>query len=112
MADPNSLSEIGKVGAGVAAGGGLALLLTQVLGGLLKGWLSGTAGQEKELRAGQAERLVVLEKKVEDLERRLEAGNRTSDGWRYLCLQARIEAEKLGYDRTLWPADPPTGGTP
>lgn len=51
MADPGALGDIGTLAAGAAGGGGLMLLASKVLGGLLQGWISGAGGQEKELRA-------------------------------------------------------------
>lgn len=106
MADPGGLTEIGKTAVAAASGGGLVLLVSKFLGGLLQGWISGAGPQEKELRSDLATRVGVLEKRLDEVERRLTGMTRERDEWRHLALQARLEAEKLGYDRTGWPENP------
>ncbi|MBZ9753554.1 hypothetical protein K7W42_22235, partial [Deinococcus sp. HMF7604] len=86
-------------------GGGLLA----ALGVFLKGLLSGATGQEKDTRDGLAQRNKVLEDQQDRNETRMAKQAELIDAWRYRTLQARIEAEKLGYDRTLWPPDPTEG---
>ncbi|MBZ9753567.1 hypothetical protein K7W42_22300, partial [Deinococcus sp. HMF7604] len=89
-------------------GGGLLA----ALGVFLKGLLSGATGQEKDTRDGLAQRNKLLEDQVDQVEALAARRTEHRDRWRYLALQARLEAEKLGYDRTLWPPDPVEGGSP
>ena len=50
MADPNTLQDAGKVAGTLLGGGGVLVLIGKFLGPLLQGWITGTAGIEKELR--------------------------------------------------------------
>ena len=65
------------------------------LGVFLKGLLSGTLEQERDLREAQAEEI-----------RRLRPLARAATEWRYLCFQARLEAERLGHPPQGWPPGP------
>ncbi|MVN86923.1 hypothetical protein GO986_09110 [Deinococcus sp. HMF7620] len=86
-------------------GGGLAV----TLGVFLRGFFSGAPAQEKDTRDGLAQRNKTLEDQQDRNETRMAKQAELIDGWRYRALQARLEAEKLGYDRTLWPPDPTEG---
>jgi len=128
MADPTSLADIAKT-AGIGVSGlGVGVVLTRLLGGLLEGWLSGTAGQERELRNDLAEERGKLQAS-------LTAAHKETDEVRgdvrrihamYLhVLTGRAEARGLlkaaeraaGTPETVWPDDPVVplnspGGTP
>lgn len=101
MPDGPTKDALDKALAFVGGTGGLA-----AIGVFVRGFFSGASGQEKEVREGLAERVAALESKVESLEKRLETAHRLRDSWRYLCLQSRLEAERLGFDRSKWPEDP------
>ena len=72
--------------------------------------------------AGSTDRLTRLEERVDLLEVRLNSMTSYRDRWRFLCLEARLLAEKLAAKHGLlldpWPDDPeepplnPPGGTP
>ena len=123
MADPSVLGDVGKIAVSAAGGGGLVLLVTQLLGGLAKGWLSGTAGQEKEIRDDM--RIELARLRV-DLTTARDEIDELRDGFKRLNSQylhafsgrerARatlnaVEAAQ-GLPVTLWPDDPAPGGTP
>ena len=65
------------------------------LGVFLKGFFTGSTGQEAEVR-----------KALQEENRRLKARAQYALEWQDLCLKARREAERLGYDAGKWPADP------
>ncbi|WP_407572157.1 hypothetical protein [Deinococcus altitudinis] len=118
MADPN-IADYALKAAGVAGGGGALTLLIYGIGQLLRGWQSGAGAQEKEMREALAERLAILEEKVEHLEFRLNRMTRQRDDWRWMAMGARIIAERLaskhGEQLDPWPTDPPEppqGATP
>jgi hypothetical protein len=72
--------------------------------------------------AGSTDRLTRLEQRVDLLEVRLNSMTSYRDRWRFLCLDARLLAEKFamqcGVVLEPWPDDPeeppanPPGGTP
>ncbi|MCP2015606.1 hypothetical protein L1280_002774 [Deinococcus sp. HSC-46F16] len=100
MAQPGS-DVFGQAAVWLGGGGVITLL-----GVFLRGVLTGAAGQEKELRTDLAARLALVEERLDLVEKRLTIMTRERDAWRHLALQARLEAERLGYDRTKWPDDP------
>lgn len=81
--------------------GGLA-----AIGVFVRGFFSGTTGQEKEVRDSLTERNEKLQKLLDEREAKLESLRAHRDEWRQACYQARIEAERLGYDRSKWGDDP------
>lgn len=64
------------------------------LGVFLKGLFTGSTGQEAEVR-----------KALQEENRRLKARAQYALEWQDLCLKARREAERLGFDAG-WPPDP------
>jgi len=128
MADGPTLTEIAKT-AGLGVGGLAGLVaLVQLLGGLLRGWMSGTGGQERELRNDLAEERAKLQIALTAAHDEIDEAR--SDMRRihqlYLhVLTTRGEARGLlkaaeraaGTPETVWPDDPvvplnPPGGTP
>ena len=100
---PDEVSKNAFDQAGVwLGGGGVAALL----GVLLRGFLTGALGQEKDVREGLAERVAALETKVETLEKRLDQTTRNRDAWRFACHEARIVAtglaSKYGAELAPW----------
>ncbi|MGY2892465.1 hypothetical protein [Deinococcus sp. UYEF24] len=128
MADPASLADIAKT-AGVGVGGlGVGVILTQLLGGLLKGWISGTAGQERELRNDLAEERSKLQAALTAAHAETDearADVRRIHAMYLVTLTGRAEARgalkacerAAGLPETQWPDDPviplnSPGGTP
>lgn len=114
MAD---LPEIAKNAGLMGVGGGAVLIITQLLGGLAKGWLTGTAGQEKELRSDLVEEVKRLRDDLKTA--RAEIDELREDMKRltslYLhVLTGRAEARAAlnavergqGLPVTVWPPDP------
>ena len=64
------------------------------LGVFLKGFFTGSTGQETEIR-----------KALQEENKRLKARAQYALEWQDLCLKARREAERLGY-AAEWPPDP------
>lgn len=117
MADPGSSGDIGKIAVGAAGGGGLALLFARVLGGLLMGWISGTTGQEKELREdlrAEVQRLAADLGKARDEIDEVRAEMKRLHTLYLHVLTGRAEARAAlnalerqhGQTVTLWPDDP------
>ncbi|AWT34596.1 hypothetical protein DM785_02765 [Deinococcus actinosclerus] len=90
MADEPTKDALGTAMTWLGGGGALA-----AIGVLIKGFVTGTAGQEKEIRDALAEENA-----------RLRVRARYAMEWQDLCLRARREAEKLGFDPAGWPDDP------
>lgn len=65
------------------------------IGVFLKGLLTGSTGQEKEIREA-----------LQEENKRLRERARYAMEWQDQCKRARWEAEKLGYDPGKWPNDP------
>lgn len=76
--------------------------LGALAGVFLKGLLTGTTGQESEVRKALQEETERLNKENERLRDRA----RYALEWQDLAKRARWEAEKLGYDPAKWPDDP------
>lgn len=110
MAEQEAIPEVLKL-VGVALGsGGVGVALWQIAPKLFGTWLTGRGAadrrrddQEEVVRKGQAERLTVVEARVTVLEAALQIATDRANRWEYLCLQARLVAEKLGHDPTKWP---------
>lgn len=125
MADPSQLSEIAKFAGGGVTGAAIAVMIGQIFGGLLKGWMSGTTEQEKDLRGGMSEEIKTLRAELRTT--REEMNELRADmamlHERYLHVftsraEARAQLNALeriqGLPVTPWPPDPPitSGGTP
>lgn len=65
------------------------------LGVFLKGLFTGSTGQEAEVR-----------KALQEENKRLRVRARYAMEWEDLCMKARWEAERLGYDPAKWPPGP------
>ncbi|WP_407570743.1 hypothetical protein [Deinococcus altitudinis] len=124
MADAPALIDVGKLALSAAGGGGVVLLVTQILGGLAKGWVSGTAGQEKEIREDMR---IELQRLSADLSKARDEIDEMRQDFRRLTEQylrvfsgrenarATLNAFETarGLPLTAWPPDPPApGGTP
>lgn len=90
MPDESTKSAFQEAGVWLGGGGALA-----ALGVLLRGIFTGAVGQEKEVRDTLAQE-----------NKRLRKLANLSLDWKSRCLDARQEAERLGYDRAKWPPDP------
>lgn len=125
VADPGQLSDIAKVAGGGVTGAALAVMIGQVFGGLLKGWVSGTTEQEKDLRGGMAEEIKNLRAELrttreEMSELRADVQVLTEKYLHVFTSRAEARAQLNALERiqglpvTAWPADPtpPAGGTP
>lgn len=124
MADPGQLGDIVKVASGGVGGAALTVMLGKVLGGVLQGWLSGTTGQEKELRGDLIEEIKTLRTELrttrEEVSELRQDVQRLTEKYLYV-LTTRAEARAAlnvleraqGLPATAWPADPvdPPGGT-
>jgi len=112
VADANGIEVVTTVLKWLGGAGGLA-----VLGVIVNARRPG-AGQEKDLRDGLSDRNESLEKLVTQKESQVNALTLQRDRWRYLCLQARLDADTVrmrhGDPPGTWPPDPPDppGGTP
>lgn len=107
MPDDTTKDLLGQAGVWLGGGGILA-----GIGVLLCGLITGSLGQEKEVRDSLAARNESLQKErdaAEAAERKM-TGYR--DAWRYQAQQARLRAEdlagKAGMTLPPWP-DPPEG---
>jgi len=105
MPDDNAKDLLGQAGIWLGGGGVLA-----ALGVLLRGVLTGSLGQEKEVRDSLAARNEILQKErdaAEAAERKM-TGYR--DTWRYHAQLARLDAEELarkaGVTLPPWPNPP------
>lgn len=90
MADDSTKDALGTAATWLGGTGALA-----ALGVFVRGVLSGASGQEGEVR-----------KALQEENKRLGARAKAALEWQDLCLKARREAEKLGYDPEKWPPDP------
>lgn len=120
MAD---LPEIARQAGLVAGGGGLAVVILQLLGGLAKGWITGSTGQEKEVREelrAEVKRVSeALEKARAEIDELREDMKRLTSLYLHM-LTGRAEARAAlnaleraqGLTLTDWPPDPQnTGGS-
>ena len=96
MADDSTKDALGTAATWLGGTGALA-----AFGVFLKGVLTGSTGQEAEVR-----------KALQEENKRLGARAQSALEWQDLCLKARREAEKLGYDASRWPPDPGEGDNP
>lgn len=114
MAD---LPEIAKNAGLVGVGGGAVLIITQLLGGLAKGWLTGSTGQEREVREelrAEVKRVSeALEKARAEIDELREDMKRLTSLYLHV-LTGRAEARAAlnalergqGLPVTVWPTDP------
>lgn len=111
-------SQLASVlGAVISKGGPPAIILALFIGAaaLVREIRGGKISSEKEAdliaRLGRMQvQLDTLQSKFDGLEAELESAYNTIHAMRYQRDQARIQAERLGYDPTLWPPDPAQPG--
>jgi hypothetical protein len=105
VSDPSSIWDAVKIGGGTVLGSILAAFAKNFFSSK-----SDSSHQEKGLRDGLSIRVSQLEKRVGELEARLEVATKQRDDWRYLCLDARVVAVTLaakhGELPPVWPDDP------
>lgn len=104
----DTTKEAATSAATLLTGGGLLA----ALGVFLKGLLSGATGQEKDTRDGLAQRNKVLEEQQDRNESLLARRADLNARLLYLVLQARLEAERRGFNPADWPDIPSEGGSP
>lgn len=124
MADPGPLADVGKYALAATGGGGLVFVLTQILGGLARGWVTGAPTQEKEMRDDLR---IEVGRLRDDLAKARDEIDEVREDMKRLTAQylhvlsgrerarATLNAFEVarGQAVTVWPADPPApGGTP
>lgn len=111
MADPAGMDTVLKA-LGYTGGGTLLVLL----GAFVRGLLTGTTVQERELRDGLAERVNKLEARIDKLEQQLRTMTDRYHDMRYQRDQARVRVNLLearhNEPLTTWPDDPPDPANP
>ncbi|GAA5503033.1 hypothetical protein Dxin01_02782 [Deinococcus xinjiangensis] len=90
MADDQTKDALGTAVTWLGGTGVLA-----AFGVFMRGVLTGTTGQEAEVR-----------KALQEENKRLRARARYAMDWEDHCRDARREAERLGFDAAKWPPDP------